>query len=39
MCYIDSIGCGAPIGSMLGNVHANRVSADAGMYTHINVFM
>jgi hypothetical protein len=25
------LGCGAPVGSMLGNVHANRVSADAGL--------
>ena len=25
------LGCGAPIGSVLGNVHANRVSSDAGL--------
>ena len=25
------LGCGAPIGSAIGRVHANRVSADAGL--------
>eukprot|EP01036_Dinobryon_divergens_P004741 gene4741-6295_t len=25
------LGCGAPMGSVIGHVHANRVSADAGL--------
>lgn len=29
--YVYLLGCGAPMGSVIGHVHANRVSADAGL--------
>ena len=25
------LGCGAPLGSVIGQVHLNRISADAGL--------
>jgi hypothetical protein len=27
---VTILGCGAPLGAMIGHVHANRVSADTG---------
>jgi len=29
--YVYLLGCGAPMGSVIGHVHANRVSCDAGL--------
>lgn len=31
------LGCGAPLGSMIGHVHANRVSPDAGLSWEPNI--
>jgi hypothetical protein len=34
------LGCGAPLGSVIGHVHLNRISADAGLtwYSHFNYY-